>query len=207
MGVRRFGVIMAHTVGTSLFVVLLSITGAASVHAQTAKATFAGGCFWCMEPPFDELNGVISTTSGYTGGTKKNPTYEEVSSGTTGHAEALQIVYDPKKITYDKLLDVFWRNIDPLTGNGQFCDLGSQYRSAIFFHDQTQKNLAEKSKKTIQSRLKQPVLTEIVAASVFYPAEEYHQDYYKKNPVRYKLYSHGCGRAQRLEEVWGAQKK
>ncbi|HEX6768678.1 MAG TPA: peptide-methionine (S)-S-oxide reductase MsrA [Candidatus Binatia bacterium] len=175
--------------------------------AQTAKATFAGGCFWCMEPPFDELNGVLSTTSGYIGGKTKNPTYEQVSTGSTGHTEALQIVYDPKKITYDKLLEVFWRNIDPLAADGQFCDLGSQYRSGIFYHDANQKSAAEKSKKAVQARFKQPVATEITAATDFYPAEDYHQDYYKKNPVRYKLYSHGCGRAQRLEEVWGAVKK
>ena len=175
--------------------------------AQTARATFAGGCFWCMEPPFDELDGVSSTTSGYIAGTTKNPTYEQVSTGTTGHTEALQVVYDPKKITYEKLLDVFWRNIDPLAANGQFCDLGSQYRSGIFYHDGNQKSAAEKSKKSIQTRFKQPVATEITAATVFYPAEDYHQDYYKKNPLRYKLYSHGCGRAQRLEEVWGAAKK
>lgn len=175
--------------------------------AQTAKATFAGGCFWCMEPPFDELNGVISTTSGYIGGKTKNPTYEQVSTGNTGHTEALQIVYDPKKITYEKLLEVFWRNIDPLASDGQFCDLGSQYRSGIFFHDANQKSAAEKSKKAVQARFRQPVATEITAATAFYPAEDYHQDYYKKNPVRYKLYSHGCGRAQRLEEVWGAVKK
>lgn len=146
--------------------------------AQTAKATFAGGCFWCMEPPFDELDGVISTTSGYIGGKTKNPTYEQVSSGTTGHAEALQVVYDPKKITYEKLLEVYWRNIDPFAADGQFCDLGNQYRSAIFYHDANQKSAAEKSKKAIQARFKQPVLTEITAAAVFYPAEDYHQDYY-----------------------------
>jgi peptide-methionine (S)-S-oxide reductase len=155
--------------------------------AQTAKATFAGGCFWCMEPPFDELDGVSSTTSGYIAGTTKNPTYEQVSTGTTGHTEALQVVYDPKKITYEKLLEVFWRNIDPLAANGQFCDLGSQYRSGIFYHDGNQKSAAEKSKKSIQTRFKQPVATEITAATVFYPAEDYHQDYYKKNPLRYKL--------------------
>ncbi|MGZ8425467.1 MAG: peptide-methionine (S)-S-oxide reductase MsrA [Candidatus Binatia bacterium] len=186
---------------------LLLFAAAVPGSAQTAKATFAGGCFWCMEPPFDELEGVISTTSGYISGKTKNPTYEQVSTGTTGHTEALQVVYDPKKITYDKLLEVFWRNIDPLAANGQFCDLGSQYRSGIFYHDGNQKSAAEKSKKSIQTRFKQPVATEITAATVFYPAEDYHQDYYKKNPVRYKLYSHGCGRAQRLEEVWGAAKK
>ena len=186
---------------------LLLLAAPAPGSAQTARATFAGGCFWCMEPPFDELDGVISTTSGYIAGTTKNPTYEQVSTGTTGHTEALQVVYDPKKITYEKLLDVFWRNIDPLAANGQFCDLGSQYRSGIFYHDGNQKSAAEKSKKSIQTRFKQPVATEITAATVFYPAEDYHQDYYKKNPLRYKLYSHGCGRAQRLEEVWGAAKK
>ena len=186
---------------------LLLFAAPAPGSAQTAKATFAGGCFWCMEPPFDELDGVISTTSGYISGKTKNPTYEQVSTGTTGHTEALQVVYDPKKISYDKLLEVFWRNIDPLAANGQFCDLGSQYRSGIFYHDGNQKSAAEKSKKSIQARFKQPVATEITAATVFYPAEDYHQDYYKKNPVRYKLYSHGCGRAQRLEEVWGAAKK
>ncbi len=186
---------------------LLLLAAPAPGSAQTAKATFAGGCFWCMEPPFDELDGVISTTSGYIAGKTKNPTYEQVSTGTTGHTEALQVVYDPKKITYEKLLEVFWRNIDPLAANGQFCDLGSQYRSGIFYHDGNQKSAAEKSKKSIQTRFKQPVATEITAATVFYPAEDYHQDYYKKNPVRYKLYSHGCGRAQRLEEVWGAAKK
>ena len=175
--------------------------------AQTAKATFAGGCFWCMEPPFDELDGVISTTSGYIGGKTKNPTYEQVSSGTTGHAEALQVVYDPKKITYEKLLEVYWRNIDPFAADGQFCDLRQPVPLGDFYHDANQKSAAEKSKKAIQARFKQPVLTEITAAAVFYPAEDYHQDYYKKNPVRYKLYSHGCGRAQRLEEVWGAAKK
>jgi peptide-methionine (S)-S-oxide reductase len=171
-----------------------------------AKATFAGGCFWCMEPPYDELEGVISTISGYTGGTKKNPTYEQVSAGTTGHTEAVEVTYDPKKVSYEKLLDVFWRNIDPLTANAQFCDSGSQYRSAIFYHDQTQKALAEASKKRLQDRFKQPIVTEIVRASEFYPAEDYHQDYYKKNPIRYKIYRYGCGRDSRLQELWGAQK-
>jgi peptide-methionine (S)-S-oxide reductase len=173
----------------------------------TAKATFAGGCFWCMEPPYDELEGVISTISGYTGGTKKNPTYEEVSAGTTGHAEAVQVTYDPTKISYEKLLDVFWRNIDPLTANAQFCDSGSQYRSAIFYHDEAQKRLAAASKKRVQNRFKQAIVTEIVPATEFYPAEDYHQDYYKKNPIRYKIYRYGCGRDQRLRELWEDQKK
>jgi peptide-methionine (S)-S-oxide reductase len=173
---------------------------------KTAAATFAGGCFWCMEPPYDEIDGVISTISGYIGGTKKNPTYEQVTTGTTGHAEAVQITYDSSKVTYEKLLVVFWRNIDPLTANAQFCDHGSQYRSAIFYHDETQKRLAEKSKQTVQQRFKQPVVTEIVPATQFYAAEDYHQDYYKKNSIRYKIYRYGCGRDQRLEELWGSAK-
>jgi peptide-methionine (S)-S-oxide reductase len=195
---------------TAIFLIVGSVVHAAAPspgNTPTAKATFAGGCFWCMEPPYDELEGVISTISGYTGGTKKNPTYEEVSAGTTGHAEAVQITYDPTKISYEKLLDVFWHNIDPLTANAQFCDSGSQYRSAIFYHDQTQKTLAEASKKRLQDRFKQPFVTEIVRASEFYPAEDYHQDYYKKNPIRYKIYRYGCGRDSRLQELWGAQKK
>ncbi len=173
--------------------------------AATAKATFAGGCFWCMEPPFDELDGVISTTSGYTGGTLANPTYEQVSSGRTGHAEAVEMVYDPSKVSYEKLLEVFWRNIDPTTPDRQFCDVGSQYRSAIFYHDEEQKRLAEASKAEVAKRLGKPVVTEIVAASTFYPAEEYHQDYYEKNPIRYKFYRYNCGRDRRLEELWGAR--
>ena len=176
-------------------------------NTPTAKATFAGGCFWCMEPPYDELEGVISTISGYIGGTKNNPTYEEVVTGATGHAEAVQVNYDPAKISYERLLEVFWRNIDPFTANAQFCDSGSQYRSAIFYRDETQKKLAEASKKRVQSRFKQPVVTEIVRATEFYPAEDYHQDYYKKNPVRYKIYRYGCGRDQRLDELWGDETK
>jgi peptide-methionine (S)-S-oxide reductase len=169
-----------------------------------AHATFAGGCFWCMEHPFDELPGVVSVTSGYTGGTKKDPSYEEVSSGGTGHAESVDIVYDPAKISYEKLLDVFWHNIDPFARDRQFCDVGTQYRSAIFYHGELQKRLAEASKAEVQKSFKQPIATQIVQASAFYPAEEYHQDYYKKNPIRYKLYRTGCGRDRRLEEVWGA---
>ncbi|HME44504.1 MAG TPA: peptide-methionine (S)-S-oxide reductase MsrA [Syntrophorhabdales bacterium] len=173
---------------------------------QSEKATFAGGCFWCMEHPFDQLEGVLSVTVGYTGGQKKNPTYEEVSSGMTGHAESVQIVYDPAKITYTKLLDVFWHNIDPTVKNQQFCDVGNQYRTAIFYHNEEQKRLAEESKKTLEKsgRFKGPIYTEIVPASEFYPAEEYHQHYYKKNPIRYKFYRYNCGRDERLQEVWGS---
>lgn len=170
-----------------------------------ATATFAGGCFWCMEAPFDELSGVISTTSGYTGGFKKNPTYEEVSAGGTGHAESIQVLYDSTKISYAQLLQVFWHNIDPFASNRQFCDSGSQYRSAIFYHNEAQRRLAEASKQEIaqSGRFKQSIVTEIVAATVFYPAEEYHQDFYKKNPLRYKTYRMGCGRDRRLKELWG----
>jgi len=172
-----------------------------------AKATFAGGCFWCMEPPFDELVGVISTTSGYTGGKEKNPTYEEVSSGSTGHAEAVQVVYDSTQISYAQLLEVFWRNIDPLVSNRQFCDTGSQYRTAIFYHDEEQQRLAEASKQKLEQLKKfdRPIVTEIVAASEFYKAEEYHQDFYKKNSLHYKTYRAGCGRDRRLKELWGEE--
>ena len=184
----------------------LASVGAADAQ-ELAKATFAGGCFWCMEPPFDALDGVVSTTSGYTGGHTANPTYEQVSAGKTGHAEAVEIVYDPRKITYARLLEVFWRNIDPLTANAQFCDTGSQYRSAIFVHDATQRKLAEASKDAAAQRLQKPIVTEITAASQFWPAEEYHQDYYKKNPVRYKFYRSSCGRDRRLEAIWGPDSK
>ena len=179
--------------------------GGQTSDARYEKATFAGGCFWCMEPPFDELPGVISTTSGYTGGRTKNPTYEQVSSGGTGHAEVVEVVYDPSKITYARLLDVFWKNIDPITPNRQFCDIGSQYRSAIYYHNEEQKRLAEASKKALEDsgRFQQPIVTEIAAAAPFYRAEEYHQDYYKKNPIRFKFYKYNCGRDQRLEKLWG----
>jgi peptide-methionine (S)-S-oxide reductase len=173
--------------------------------AHLAKATFAGGCFWCMEPPFDKLEGVVSTTSGYTGGAKVDPHYEEVSGGGTGHAEAVEVLYDPAKISYEKLLDVFWHNVDPTVRDRQFCDTGNQYRTGIFFHDETQKRLAEQSKQALSKSkpFKEEIVTEIVPAGRFYPAEEYHQDYYKKNPVRYKFYRYNCGRDRRLEQLWG----
>jgi peptide-methionine (S)-S-oxide reductase len=185
--------------------VFLGLGLAASAAAQElAKATFAGGCFWCMEPPFDKLDGVVSTTSGYIGGRTENPTYEDVSAGRTGHTEAVEIVYDPRKISYKELLDVFWVNIDPLTANAQFCDTGSQYRSGIFTHDEAQRQLAERSKDAVAKRLGKPIVTEIAPASKFWPAEDYHQDYYKKNPIRYKVYRTACGRDRRLEAIWGA---
>jgi len=181
----------------------LGLAGGAAAQ-EPAKATFAGGCFWCMEPPFDKLDGVVSTTSGYIGGRTENPTYEEVSAGKTGHTEAVEIVYDPRKISYAELLDVFWVNIDPLTANAQFCDTGSQYRSGVFTHDETQRQLADRSKEAVAKRLSKPIVTEITPAAKFWPAEEYHQDYYKKNPIRYKVYRTACGRDRRLEAVWGA---
>lgn len=171
------------------------------------QATFAGGCFWCMEGPFEQLEGVVSVTAGYTGGTTPNPTYEAVSAGTTGHAEAVQIVYEPAKVSYETLLEVFWRNIDPTQADGQFADHGRQYRTAVFYHTQEQKRLAEASKAQLAAsgKFDQPLVTEIAPASSFYPAEDYHQDYYKKNPLRYQLYRTGSGREGYLKKTWGAQ--
>jgi len=174
-------------------------------NGKLEKATFAGGCFWCMEPPFDKLDGVVSTTVGYAGGTEENPTYEEVSSGETGHAETIEIVYDPSQVTYAELLDVFWRNIDPTQVKGQFADIGRQYRTAIFYHDEGQKRLAEASKDALgnSGRYDKRIVTEIVPATAFYRAEEYHQYYYEKNPLRYKFYRYGSGRDAFLKKVWG----
>ncbi|HIJ87202.1 MAG TPA: peptide-methionine (S)-S-oxide reductase MsrA [Desulfuromonadales bacterium] len=170
------------------------------------KAALAGGCFWCMEAPFDQLPGVVSVLPGYIGGKKKNPTYKEVSAGGTGHAEAVQIVYDPAKISYEKLLAVYWHNIDPTVSNRQFCDTGDQYRSAIFYNSEEQRRVALQSRAALEKNkpFKEAVVTEITPAGEFYPAEEYHQHYYKKNPLRYKYYRNGCGRDQRLKELWGS---
>jgi peptide-methionine (S)-S-oxide reductase len=170
-----------------------------------AVATFAGGCFWCMEPPFDKTNGVVSTTSGYTGGSKAGATYEEVSAGGTGHKEAVRVVYDPQKVSYAKLLDVFWRNIDPVDARGQFCDKGDQYKAAIFVADDEQRRLAEESKAALErsGRFRQPITVTIQPTGPFWAAEDYHQDYYLKNPAKYKLYRWNCGRDARLEAVWG----
>ncbi|MGZ8156715.1 MAG: peptide-methionine (S)-S-oxide reductase MsrA [Burkholderiales bacterium] len=180
-------------------------TGPAAQKGSRAVATFAGGCFWCMEPPYDKLPGVLSTVSGYMGGKTRNPTYEQVSTGTTGHTEVVQVEYDPAKVNYAKLLEVFWRNIDPTQRDGQFCDHGSQYRTAIFYHDEEQKKLALASKTQIEKTksFKGDIATEITAAPQFYRAEEYHQDFYKKNPTRYKFYRSGCGRDARLQALWG----
>ncbi len=173
---------------------------------KPAVATFAGGCFWCMEPPYDKLPGVISTTSGYMGGKKRYPTYEEVSAGWTGHTEVVQVAYDPAKVSYDKLLEVFWRNIDPTVKDKQFCDEGSQYRTAIFVHDDAQLKAAEASKAALDRTkpFKDAIVTPIQLAGEFWPAEDYHQDYYLKNPVRYGYYRTGCGRDARLKQLWGA---
>ena len=186
---------------TTLYLLLFSI----STWAATSLATFAGGCFWCMEPPFDKLDGVLKTTSGYTGGHTIDPSYQQVSAGTTGHTEAIQIEFDSSRISYQELLAVFWKNIDPTALDYQFCDHGSQYRSGIFYHDTQQQLAAEKSLAALKNNkpFEQDIVTEITALDKFYPAEEYHQDYYQKNPLRYKYYRYACGRDSRLDQLWG----
>jgi peptide methionine sulfoxide reductase msrA/msrB len=176
---------------------------------KNETATFAGGCFWCMEPPFEKLDGVIAVTPGYSGGEEKDPTYQQVCSGETGHVEAVQVVFDPKKVSYQELLEVFWRQIDPTDPGGQFADRGSQYQTAIFYHDDDQRRLAEKSKKALAASglFSKPIATRIEPYTTFYPAEDYHQDYYEKNPVRYKAYRQGSGRQGYLEKVWKNFKK
>ena len=176
---------------------------------RTETATFAGGCFWCMEPPFEKIDGVISVTPGYAGGEEENPSYQQVCSGTTGHVEAVQVVFDPQKVSYQKLLEVFWRQIDPTDPGGQFADRGPQYQTAIFYHGNNQRRLAEESKKALagSGRFDKPIATRIEAYTTFYPAEDYHQDYYEKNPVRYKAYRQGSGREGYLEKVWKDFKK
>ncbi len=173
--------------------------------SEQASAIFAGGCFWCMEPPFDKLDGVISTTSGYTGGSVPNPTYKQVSAGGTGHAESVRVVYDPSKVSYDQLVDVFWHNVDPTQVDGQFCDHGNQYRTAIFYATDQQKQIAEQSLAALEKDkpFEGKIVTEIVPAMTFYPAEDYHQNYYQNNPLRYKYYRWACGRDQRLTDLWG----
>lgn len=182
----------------------LFLLGSSNIMAATEKAIFAGGCFWCMEPPFDKLEGVITTVSGYIGGQKENPTYREVSSGGTGHFEAVEVTYDPTKVSYETLLRTFWTNIDPLNAKGQFCDRGSQYLTAIFYLNEEQMNAAQASKKAlIESELfDKTIATQVIVASRFYPAEEYHQDYYTKNPLKYHYYRNGCGRDIRLKQLW-----
>ena len=196
-----------------LLSVMLILAATGLVSAQSAPpapnravATFAGGCFWCVEADFDKVPGVISTTSGYIGGQTANPTYQQVSGGGTGHAEAVEVVYDPAKVSYQQLLTYYWRHVDPLAKDAQFCDRGREYRTAIFTHGEEQMRLAEASRKRIEAQLKQKVFTEIEPAGTFYKADEYHQDYYKKNAVKYKFYRWNCGRDQRLEQLWGAHK-
>lgn len=172
---------------------------------QPKEAVFAGGCFWCLEAPFDALDGVVETTSGYTGGKTVRPTYEEVSSGQSGHVEAVRVVYDEEKITFDELLTVFWRNIDPTDPGGQFCDRGPQYRAAVFFANDNEKRVAEQSRERLQTEHGIAVVTELLPRAEFFPAEEYHQDYYRKNPLRYHFYRQGCGRDVRLKQIWGEQ--
>jgi len=191
---------------------LAGVSGAVAQTAapgKTETAIFAGGCFWCVEEAFEKVPGVTTAVSGYIGGTVANPTYQQVSGGATGHAEAVQVTYDPGKVTYKQLVDWFWRNIDPLDAAGQFCDKGSEYRSAIFYSGDAQKKIAEDSKQALQAsgRFKQPIATEITAAGPFYPAEDYHQDYYKKNESRYSFYRWNCGRDQRLEQLWGKKEQ
>lgn len=206
---------MLRLLATAFCAVVLAATAVAQTEAPKAEAdrklevaTFASGCFWCTESDFDKVKGVVETTSGYMGGTTPDPTYEQVSTGTTGHAEVLQLKYDPREVTYEELLDVYWRNVDPLDGGGQFCDRGSQYRPAIFYHTEEQKRLAETSKTTLEEsgRFDQPIAVEITTASTFTPAEDYHQDFYLRNPVRYTFYRIGCGRDARLEALWGKSK-
>jgi len=193
-----------------VFLFVLGLSAATLAHSQTlSTAIFAGGCFWCMEEAFEKVPGVVSVVSGYTDGRTKNPSYEMVSSGTTGHAEAIEVKFDPSKISYEKLLDVFWINHDPTYTDRQFCDHGSQYRPGIFWQDEEQRRLAEASRAKYEKlkEFKQPIVTPITKATQFWPAEEYHQDYYKKNPVRYNFYSNGCGRYSRLNELWGKLRK
>ena len=191
--------------GFAIFLLSCASIAAESTPAgQAATAIFAGGCFWCVEADFDKVPGVIATQSGYAGGKLQNPTYEQVSAGGTGHAEAVRVTYDPAQVSYEKLLDFFWHHVDPTVKDRQFCDVGNQYRTAIFYQDDAQRNAAQASKATLEKSGRLPgIYTEIALAGVFYPAEEYHQDYYKKNPIRYKFYRTSCGRDKRVEEVWG----
>lgn len=203
MTARRLGIL---TTSVMLCVGLAGWPGIQTTEAAApAKAYFAGGCFWCMEEAFEKVEGVVAVVSGYMGGSVPAPTYEQVSAGRTGHAETVEVSYDPAKVSYQKLLEAFWRNIDPVTPNAQFCDHGDQYRAAVFYETAEEQRLAEESKQALERahRFTQPIVTQIAKASTFYPAEDYHQDFYKKNPVRYKYYKFTCGRAQRLEALWG----
>jgi peptide-methionine (S)-S-oxide reductase len=195
-------------VATAIAAVVLFAIPVAAGDGETQQATFAAGCFWCIEADLEKVEGVRSVTSGYTGGSVTDPTYKQVTSGTTGHTEAVRIVFDPTIISYEELLVVFWRNIDPTVTDQQFCDVGNQYRSAIFYHDDAQREAAERSKAELMKSkpFAEPIVTEITAATAFYPAETYHQDYYKKNPNSYSNYRKGCGRDRRLKDLWGEDK-
>lgn len=188
---------------------VLFLSGITAYSQNLQTATFAMGCFWCGEETFEKVPGVVSVTSGYTDGRTKNPSYDQVSAGTTGHAEAVEVKFDPSKVSYEKLLDVFWINHDPTYTDRQFCDHGSQYRPGIFWHDEAQREAAEASKAKYEKlkTFNQPILTPIKQATQFWPAEEYHQDFYKKNPAHYYAYSHGCGRYARLDQLWGKLRK
>ena len=199
------GKIWASALALAAALLVVTAPHATAQEAEPAKATFAGGCFWCVEEAFEKVPGVIAAVSGYTDGEVANPSYKQVTGGQTGHAEAVEVIFDPAQVTYEQLLDVFWRNVDPTVIDRQFCDVGNQYRTAIFVHDDEQLRLAEASKQALQESkpFAEPIVTPIVAASTFYPAEDYHQDYYKHNPLRYRFYKWNCGRAQRLAELWG----
>ena len=193
---RKIGLITA----VALFA-LAAVT--AQAQSTRAEAVFAGGCFWCMEKPFDQMEGVLSTTSGYSGGHTKNPTYEEVTRGGTGHAEVVQVIYDPRRVSYEELLYVYWRNVDPFDSGGQFCDRGASYRPAIFYADDEQRSAARRSRREMENRLGRGISVEITEFDAFYAAEDYHQNYYARNPIRYTFYRSACGRDARLREVWG----
>jgi len=205
MRVKKIMMCAGHVAAVLIAAVFLASPGLAGDRSETAYATFAGGCFWCMEADFQKIKGVISVTSGYTGGTVVNPTYKQVSAGGTGHTEAVRIVYDPTIISFDELLANFWNSIDPTVSDRQFCDVGSQYRSAIFYHNDAQRDASQRSRAELEESagFSAPIVTEITAATTFYPAEAYHQDYSKKNPIRYAYYRKGCGRDRRLAELWG----
>jgi peptide-methionine (S)-S-oxide reductase len=204
MRVRQFN---THPVTVAIVVIaaaFLAIPCSAG-DGENAFATLAAGCFWCIEADLEKVEGVVSVTSGYTGGTVANPTYKQVSAGTTGHTEAVRVVFDPRVISYEELLAIFWRNVDPTVADRQFCDVGEQYRAGIFYHDEEQREAAEKSRAVLEQTkpFTNPIVTEITAATAFYPAEAYHQNYFKKNPIRYSYYRKSCGRDRRLEELWG----
>jgi len=202
---RRFGMVALAAITQLTVFGASNLFAAESAPAARAQATFAGGCFWCMETAYEGIPGVLAVTSGFSGGPEKNPTYHDVSAGRTGHMESVQVDYDPRRISYSRLLTIYWHNIDPTQGDGQFCDHGKQYRSAVFYRNAEERRLVQASERAAaaQIRIKKPFVTRILPFTAFYPAEEYHQDYYKKNPANYHSYRAGCGRDRRLMEIWG----